>query len=295
MKAKPFTTEQNYYLSQGQLQSEKLASEVVAGLGLLRQEVETKRHWYITSGPGAGKTYTVNSVIENHKMSVVRIQGAASMNAIVIQLAVAVYLKPVGNIIVWIDDCDSIFLDKECLNVMKGALDQGRNVLSWNKNLTNQINIYLNSDAENDKLKGEALRSFQPTGSVGVEVPTDRVRFIITSNKQLTPPAKANLNRLSQVNEAAIRDRINYRAYDNDAKTSWGWTAFNVLEAKSMEGGLRLKVEQKRLLLDWMWNNWSNLAATSMRAVQELGAHMVNNPDTYPDLWESHLLRSSTT
>lgn len=291
MKSKPFTTEQMQYLALGALLSDQLTMEVFDGLGLVKAHVEVKRHHYITSGPGAGKTYTVNNAIEQHDLKVVRIQGAASMNAIVIQLAVAVYLKPKGDILVWIDDCDSIFLDKECLNVMKGALDESRNVLSWNKNLTNQINIYLNSDGANDKLKGEALRAFQPTGSVGVEVPTDRVRFIITSNKRLTAPSKANLNRVVQVNEAAIRDRVNYREYELDDKRSWGWMAHNVLQAKTLGPNLRLKMDQKRLLLDWMWQNWKQLSATSMRAVQELGAHMINHPDDYPDRWETHLLR----
>jgi hypothetical protein len=291
MKAKPFTTEQKHYINQGEVLSEQLTSEVFAGLGLTAKSVEVKRHHYITSGPGAGKTYTVNNAIELHDLKVVRIQGAASMNAIVIQLAVAVYLKPKGDILVWVDDCDSIFLDKECLNVMKGALDEGRNVLTWNKNLTNQINIYMNSDAPNDKLKGEALRSFQPTGSVGVEVPTDRVRFIITSNKRLVAPSKANLNRVIQVNEAAIRDRVNYREYELDDKRSWGWMAHNVISAKTLGPNLKLTADQKRLLLDWMWHNWKWLSATSMRAVQELGAHMVNHPDDYPDRWEAHLLR----
>lgn len=291
MKAKPFTTEQKQYIAQGELLSQQLITEVASGLGLLQKSVEAKRHYYITSGPGAGKTYTVNNAIDEHNLKVVRIQGAASMNAIVIQLAVAVYLKPEGDILVWIDDCDSIFLDKECLNVMKGALDEGHNVLSWNKNLTNQINIYLNSDGANDKLKGEALRSFQPTGSVGVEVPTDRVRFIITSNKRLTAPSKANLNRVIQVNEAAIRDRVNYREYELDDKRSWGWMAYNVINSRTLGPNLKLTADQKRLLLDWMWNNWKWLSATSMRAVQELGAHMINNPDNYPDYWETHLLR----
>jgi hypothetical protein len=67
--------------------------------------------------------------------------------------------------------------------------------------------------------------------------------------------------------------------------------AYNVINAKKLGPNLQLSAEQKRLLLDWMWNNWKWLSATSMRSVQELGAHMINDPEDYPDRWETHLLR----
>lgn len=291
IKFKPFTTEQQYYLTQGKIKSQQLTANVYYGLGIDTKVVNPKRHSYITSGPGAGKTYTVNSAIEKKKLKVIKIQGSASMNAIVIQLAVALYLKPKGEIIVWIDDCDSIFIDKECLSVMKGALDDDRNVLAWNKNLTNQINIYLNSSGPNDVIKGEALKSFQPIGSVGVNVPTDRVRFIITSNKRLMYPSQANPNKITEVNESSINDRVNYFPFDLDWKDSWGWMAYNVLQAKTIGAQIVMTLEQKYLLLDWMWANWSQLGSTSMRGVQELGADMLNYPRSYPDHWQARLLR----
>jgi hypothetical protein len=293
-KFKPFTQEQLYYLAQGKIRSEQLTANVYYGLGIDTKIVSPKRHTYITSGPGAGKTYTVNAAIEKKKLKVVKIQGSASMNAVVIQLAVALYLKPKGDVIVWIDDCDSIFIDRESLSVMKGALDEDRNVLAWNKNLTNQINIYLNSPGPNDKIKGEALKSFQPVGSVGVELPTDRVRFIITSNKRLKYPSEANPNRITEVNESAINDRVNYFPFDLEWKESWGWMAYNVLQAKSIGTVVALDLEQKTILLDWMWANWSRLGSTSMRGVQELGADMINKPRDYPTHWDNRLLRKKT-
>lgn len=68
-----------------------------------------KRHAYIAGGPGIGKTYIANFIANLLGIDLIRIQGIASMNALVIQLAVAAYLSEMTEIQVWIDDCDSPF------------------------------------------------------------------------------------------------------------------------------------------------------------------------------------------
>jgi transcription initiation factor TFIID subunit TAF12 len=68
-KFKPFTQEQLYYLAQGKIRSEQLTANVYYGLGIDTKIVSPKRHTYITSGPGAGKTYTVNAAIEKKKQA----------------------------------------------------------------------------------------------------------------------------------------------------------------------------------------------------------------------------------
>ncbi len=203
----PFTHEQQRLIADTAKYTDLLEKRVAHALGTKKQKVEVKRHTYIYSPPGLGKTFAVLQAAEKHGIEMVKIQGAASLNAIVTQLACAAYMIKTGPIVVWIDDCDSIFTHLEGLNVMKGALDEERNVLAWNKNLTIQIQNYLASPSKADKLKGEALKAFQQPGSVGVEVPTDRMRFIVTSNRALTAPSMP-LTSAKKVHEAATRKEV---------------------------------------------------------------------------------------
>lgn len=280
-----FTSEQQRLIAETSKYTDLLEKRVAHALGTKKQKVEVKRHTYIYSPPGLGKTFAVIKAAEKHGIEMVKIQGAASLNAIVTQLACAAYMIKTGPIVVWIDDCDSIFTHLEGLNVMKGALDEERNVLAWNKNLTIQIQNYAMSVSKADNMKAEALKAFQQPGSVGVEVPTDRMRFIITSNRSLTAPSMP-LTSAKKVHEAAIRDRVNYYAIDLTAKQSWGWGA-NVLMDSDMLG---LTKAQKEKLLHWMFAHWSRLPGNSLRTVKDYAAAMLNSPEDYVAEWEATLL-----
>jgi len=285
-----FSHEQQKFIKQGERNTAKLQAMVKHSLGLSNQEVESKRHTYIFSPPGAGKTYTVQSIADAAKVPLIKIQGASSLNAFVIKLATAVYAHQQGHLCcpngltIWIDDCDSLFMDAEALNVMKGALDEERNIVSYNKNLTMLINNYLKSESSSDQFIGMALSSFQTSGSVGLEIPTTNVRFIITSNRQLTAPSE-DLNTAKKMHSAAIRDRVSYKAFDLKRNEQWGWVASVAMSTDVY----KLSAAKKTELLVWMYDNWDNLPATSMRAVKELAAMMVNNKTEYLSDWDMYL------
>ena len=154
---KPFTKQQLYLIEHGKMLTQKLTGEVEEALGIKKIKVGTKRHYYIFSPPGAGKTFTVDNAAKNHNVDLLKIQGASSLNALAIKLAVANYMTN-GHLIVWIDDCDTLFMDVEGLNVMKGVLDEDRNVFAWNKNMTTQIRMYENSEGEHERQFAQALR-----------------------------------------------------------------------------------------------------------------------------------------
>jgi hypothetical protein len=246
MTFKPFTSEQQEYIKRGEMLTRQLQERVKQALGKSEDEVVPKRHHYIASSPGAGKTFTVEKTAAELGVELIMVQGVVSMNAITIQLACAAYLKPDEQLKIWVDDCDSIFTNKESLAVMKGVLDEDRNVLSWNKNMTSQIQIYEKSGSSIDNLKAEALRSFQPVGHVGVEIPTDNMTFIITSNHFLTKP-NAVVNTQRKMDEGAIRDRVIYKDYKLTKEQNWGWTAATVLNGNIYD----LSLEKKHILLDW--------------------------------------------
>lgn len=283
--AKPFTALQLAYIKKGDILTEQLEHRIIRALGKADLQASAKRHACIVGGPGIGKTHTVNATALKYGVELVRIQGVASMNAIAIQLAVVAFMRPDEEVYVWIDDCDNIFMSTESLSVMKGILDEDRNLLAWNKNLTAQIAIFEKSEDREDKLKAEALRSFQPVGGVGVEIPTNNMRFIITSNRYLAapnPPPKTQ----RKIDESTIRDRVDYKDYLLNKNEAWGWMASVALKADIFG----IDNDQKLILLNWMFDYWDRLASTSMRAIRELAADMVNYPDDYPDQWDSRLI-----
>ena len=282
---KPFTTSQKQFIEDGRKRNDKLANMILVALGLKRMEVDPKRHYYIASNPGTGKSFTVRETAKANKIDLITISGSISMNVLAITLAYAVYKKPNDKIIAWIDDCDSIFSDAESLSVMKGALDEDNNLFTWNKNLAWQIQKYEKSTDHIDLARADAIRKFQTIGG-GIAVPTDRVTFVITSNKFLTAPGE-KLNSPRKMNEAAIRDRVNYIDYRLTQDESWGWIAYTLTTSDLGN----LKAAQKQILLDWMYNNWNRLASTSLRSIKDLAADMTNYPGDYPDHWEDRLMR----
>ena len=291
---KPFTLRQQELIEVGKLNTQRLTDVVEVALGVKKPALEVKRHTYIYSLPGAGKTFTTAMTATNNGIEVLNIRGTASIPNLARRLAFAKAYADAQQIIVWVDDCDSLFIDEESLNVMKGALDEDINMLSWGKNINGQITRDLASEDANTRMMGEAMKKFQPAGSPGVDIPTDNVRFIVTSNKDLCPPNQIivpgkKVNK-RHMHEGALRDRVNYHEFQLNAEDSWGWVA-SVLMRDDCNLGVDLTLSDKHILLDFMYTHWARMPSTSMRAVKDLAATMKNSPTNYSTLWEMGLLK----
>lgn len=292
---KPFTLRQLELIEVGKLNTQRLRDIVEVSLGVVKPAVEVKRHAYIFSPPGAGKTFTVAETARAAGITPLQIRGSASIPALARKLAYAQMVADGGPIVVWVDDCDSLFVDEESLNVMKGALDEDINMLSWNKNIGGQINRDLASPDLNTQMIGQAMKMFQQASSPGVDIPTGNASFIITSNKDLCEPSRVLVpgkpvsKRL--MHEAALRDRLNYHEFLLDKNSSWGWIASLLLSPTCDLGNLQLDLAEKQELLDFMYHNWSRLPSTSMRAVKDLAAVMRNHPSNYATMWETGLMQ----
>jgi hypothetical protein len=281
---KPFTTQQRQNIERGEIMTQQLELKVADAFKKTNVKHRPKRHHYIVGPSGIGKSVTVRNAARKHKVPLIEIIGVASMNAIAIMLATAKYHADNKEIFVWIDDCDSVFMDRLSLSVMKGALDEDRSVFAWNKNMTQQIQTYESSENRKEQLIGEALRQYQTKDGVGLKIPTDGISFIVTSNHPLAP-SNPPPKKPRQIDEAAIRDRVAYAEYSFDRGLSWGWTA-SVTMNNNIFG---LTKTQKRELVEFLDNHWDQLPSTSMRTIKELAAEMVNYPRNYPDYWLSHL------
>jgi hypothetical protein len=281
-----FTTKQLALMDFGKLQCHKLQKAVSESLGLVKNQVQAKRHTYIVSSPGLGKTFTVNYLAEENGIKVILIRGAATIYSFMQSVATAAYAAEQcrQKVTVWIDDCDALFMDAECLNVLKGAMDEAVNLVGYHKDMSSKIELLLKSSSPRDNFVGEAMRHYQAEGCTGVDIPTDNIRFIVTSNKDLTAPS-AEQNTAKKKHEAAIRSRVSYKSFEISLEEQWGWVAYTAMNANVHT----LTKDQKTELLSWMFKNLKKLPEVSMRSVMELGAMMLNTPDSYQTEWALYL------
>lgn len=282
---KMWSSKQKNAIEYGSSLTERLERYVETSLGLRTDQVSTKRHTIIWSPPGAGKTYTVNHTCESNGIEPIKFHGASSMNAFAIKMACeALYNKDTIKT-VWIDDCDGFFMDSDSLNVMKGVLDEDRNILGWNVNMSTEI---AKAEKAGNQMVADAIRHYQ--SGVGMEIPTDDFRFIVTTNKKLASKKEATKSQ-KKMDEHAVRDRVNWRQFDITNEEAWGWMASNMLSSNVFaKEGFELDQEQMFVLLNTFYNSWDKLSANSMRTVKEAGAMLYNSPDTFIDEFEQNFL-----
>ena len=133
----------------------------------------------------------------------------------------------------------------------------------------------------------KALKYFIPQDSLGVSIPTDKVRFIVLCNLDLEDPKAFRSSKMKSA-VAPVMDRMTYKRINVDWEKQWGWTAFVLGETQPFDN-YKLSINQKVELMQWMYSNWNSLRSTSYRTVRVLAAAMINEPDTYIDLWQQEL------
>jgi len=263
----------------------RLEKYAMNALGAVK-EIETKKNTIIWSPPGAGKTFTVRNVAREHNLDYVQYHGKATLNAFVMKMAKACYLRPDQEIPVWIDDCDVFFSDQASLNFMKSILDNDEPALSWDVNVYNQIS---KAETIGDTVLANALRAFD-NGGVGIEIPMDHVRFTITTNKKLSSKQDINKKKIN-MHEHAVRDRCKWRAFDITDEEAWGWMASVMLSTNVFQDdGFELAPDQMLQLLQIFATNWDNLEANSMRTVKEAGAMLYTSANSFADEFEQNFL-----
>jgi hypothetical protein len=290
-----FSPEQNELIGKGRQHSAVLSEWVAEAIKAVDKKVVARRHWYIQSPPGLGKTYTVQNAAKRAKTELVMVQGAASLAAFVRQVAFAVYMRrPMKKspLFFCIDDCDDLFVDRTTLNVMKGVLDEERNILSWEVDMTGQIAKYRKADSPLTQEMAKALAHFQSDGGVGIQVPTDNCVFIVLSNKKLASDKEAKA-KVRLMHEAAIRSRVNYRPINIVGMEYWGWAASTILRTDILGAEHKLTQAQKVSLLNWMYEYWTTLPGTDLREVRDLASDIINHPSDYQDRWNMRLERAA--
>lgn len=240
---------------------------------------------------GIGKTHLSEKALNESGVPHIKLQGSVSMFAFAGDLMLIHSRKPKGKkLVILVDDCDSFFENKTSMNILKGMTGkQGSRVFQYKKKVQ-ESNF---TDAQL-----EVMPQYQNDGHHGFTVPCDDFVFLFTTNFPISSdaaakeyvkknPGSAKGNRMMDL--AAVANRMNYRDFTLEEKNvNWGWIA----EIGLNDGGLDMleNETQKMILLDWMWNNWSQLRSTSVRIMEQMAYDMVDYPDEYRDEWEASYL-----
>ena len=112
------TETEKLFISQGAINRKRLRAAAA-------RAVTNKDHTYIYSPPGLGKTYTIEDEFNKNAANWVPIKGNTSLWGFITDIAMIVANKDDSDIIVFIDDCDTLLTQTDSINTMKIALNDG--------------------------------------------------------------------------------------------------------------------------------------------------------------------------
>jgi len=280
---------QDLLMERGKLYDNEMRVWIRDSLGLTGKKVEATHHSILSGPPGVGKTYGTTDECNKGNVKHVVIPPGASDVDVTMKLAAGVYtLQPNEKLVVILDDADDVLFNEyprfNRWKIALGDVDYDQGIIpTWNHpvKMTSTMDTLRK---ENKTLLYDALTHFTEENSLGVTIPTDRVRFVVLCNLDLEDPKAFSRNTKMRSAMAAIMDRFNYTRINLDWENQWGWLAY-ALSTSQPFPNFPLEDWQKIELLQWMHSNWDKLRSTSFRTVRKLAATMINNPNNYVDFW----------
>ena len=284
---------QNLLVQHGKLEDEKSRKFIRKSLGLSTKKVEATKHAILSGPPGVGKTYGTTDECNINNINATVIPPGTSDIELAVKMAYGVHnLKKNEELVVILDDADDVvFRDYDTLNKWKiacGDVDYDAGIIPTFNHMVSMNNTLSSLKKQKGKERLiEAIESFISADSVGMSIPTDKVRFIILCNLDLENEKNFRGKMKSAV--GPVLDRFEYKRIELPWDQQWGWLAYTLSNSQPFKEE-PLKVEQKKELLNWMYSNWKSLRSTSYRTVKKLAADMINDPSNYIDSWEEQLV-----
>ena len=287
-----FTKEQLRALEDGKSLMGYFENEISLACGGVYDRL-IKKHWAFTSMPGITKTTKIIAILDKSGINYHMITGKKSMRDFLYQLCFLVdqYKPSKSNpLIIFIDDCEFLFLDNENMNVFKVMIGK-QQTATWSNNAALEGVKKLPQPMQKSIMK-HRLKS-----SEGFEFSTKNVHFIIASNikfptedeaarKQAIQPGKT-ADRL--VSKAAIGDRMNtYHIDFNNWQEQWGFVANEILENPNFANGeFNFTLEEREQMVKFTWENFDKLKSKSFRCYEGLAQDMLRYQNHYLDKWNS--------
>jgi hypothetical protein len=208
----------------------------------------------VSGAAGCGKTYTLETALtqaeQQEKIRYQSVKGAMSAIGLYRQL----FECSESDSVLVIDDCDSIFGDLDALNLLKAALDTGKNRrVHWNK--------------ESRVLEGEGIpRQFEFNGSIAFVTNID-FSAEIEAEKKMTPHYKALLSRCLYVdlgihNKREVLVRIGQVVFSDE------FLADN-----------NLARDQAATMMRWLTANINRVRTLSIRTILQLASLVKSDRD----------------
>lgn len=244
-------------------------------------------HTYIYSPPGLGKTYSVTKYLKENDLLYFEISGAVSLFAFGVSLATIAYNYLDEKVIISVDDCDGIFKTEENINIMKNVLS-GSRTFTYQKSMQSLIGNL--SDVQKD-----AISHFASDERLGFQIPCKNFIFIFTSNFRLpnddevaVARDKGGNSNVRKVHLNAIRSRCKTLDFDLDKDQHFGWMG-DVLMNETLVP--EVSYDHKLEMLDWLYNNWSNMTERSIRTLEKMAQSIIDEPEDYKMIWELDYLK----
>lgn len=248
------------------------------------------RHYYIFGPSGIGKTYHMENELKKSGVPYYIISGNISMWSFAVELAVIKAAHRDEKVVILVDDCDELLKDGQSVNQLKELLDKG--TFSYNKKP--QMHLLTSG------LQEECVKMFMSDDKMGFHIPCQNFTFVITSNFQL--PYDSTTEQMLEKNGGLMTPRISYmnhltairgRMVTKDISLEWFEKWGTIAEVLVNDGGCHFISTQQRIyLLDWMWNNWSEMKETSIRTAEKMAEVLVEDgEDGIQDAWEIDFLK----
>lgn len=287
-----FSTVQKESISRGDMKRKSLIREARKAAQRVSTSImrEEYRDTILSGTTGIGKTFNIEKEIESLNLPYVTIKGNKSMFAFGGDLMLLHSRLPENTkMALIIDDCDSFFESKENRNILKGMTGKsGSREFQYNK----KINQSMFTEQQL-----AVMELYQTPGMHGFKVPTDDFVFIFTTNIPLPYESEAkaaiengaSARATKLLDLVAIRGRHNTKDFYLGFEENWGWIAHVGL----YDGGLDMleNLEDKIILLDWVWNNWSSMTETNIRTIEKMAYEILDDPENYRDNWEMDFLK----
>jgi hypothetical protein len=279
---------QTAYLAQGEIRNEQLKSIVRDATGINQKLVYATMHTILSGAPGVGKTYTTTAELEANNIPYVLITAGMTEIEITMRLANGIgKLKGDAELVVVVDDADDvIFGGLKELNRWKIATADMNPYWSYPKDITNTLTKLEKAGRD---VEAQRIAKFQVEGSLGLEIPLDRARFIVLCNTDLEDTSQVKKTLRSSVE--AVLDRFEYERLSMPWQEKWGWLAHVLCNTQPFDE-VTLSDEDKKEVLNFLYTNWNQLKSetgASYRFVRKLVDDMINYPDVYGDRWARRL------